>query len=77
MTGDVSGADLREVRDARTGQLGGVTLEITPVGRQRVAREATLDTQMVEIGVDRGIETQRSTSVSGIARMPCASATGP
>ena len=77
MPGDVGGANRSEIGDPRLGERSRVPRKVPPVGGQGVARQPTLDGQMVEIGVDGPIDAQLSTSVVGDTGMPCASATGP
>ena len=72
--------DLLRTADALVGQVLDVPPEIPPVGGDRVAREPALDGQVVEVGLQRGLEgasAQRSTSSSSRTAAPCASATGP
>ena len=58
-------------------QSGRVAPKITPVCLERVLREAALDGQMVEIAPDRPDQCgQLSTSTTGTAARPWASATG-
>ncbi|GAA0547859.1 hypothetical protein GCM10010172_32120 [Paractinoplanes ferrugineus] len=72
--GDVGGADGGEVVG---GQERGVTVEVASVGLEGVARQAPLDRQVVEVGVDDSLNAQRSTSARGRCDIPWASATGP
>ncbi len=74
---DVGRPHVGEFHDPGGGELRGVTVEVTPVRRERVAGQATFHAEMVQVRLYRPFECQRSTSVSGVTGMPCASATGP
>ena len=62
---------------AAGGQHGLVAEQVAPVGLQRVRGQAALYGQVIKVTVDGTRQGgQLSTSLSGIAGRPCASATG-
>ncbi|GIE81641.1 hypothetical protein Aph02nite_75910 [Actinoplanes philippinensis] len=77
MPGDVRRPHVTEILDTLGGQRFGVAVQVAPIGRERVAGQAALDREVVQIALDRPVQAQRSTSVNGIEGSPCASATGP
>ena len=59
------------------GEHGLVTLQVPAIGLQRVRGQATLNRQVVQVAVDCARQGgQLSTSLTGVAGRPCASATG-
>ena len=85
---DVGLRDLAQVVASGAAQVGGVAVEVTAVGAERVGREPPLDREVVEVGLDRapdrrlgaggrrGGRAQTSASDRADTGRPCASPTG-
>ena len=82
VVGDILGRHQLNLDPATLRESSRVPLQVTLVGLQRVRGQAALDGQVVEIAADRGRDRggggtgQLSTSASGVAGRPSASATG-